>query len=123
MKNDTKEWLRYGDENLKSAEILLEKNLFNPCLQNSQQAAEKYLKSVFIEKSIKLHKTHSINELYRKINSLGYEVDIIEDECDLLDSIYLPSKYPLGSILPEFEADQDVCIKCLDMVKRIKKSQ
>ena len=44
MKDETKQWLGYGDENLKSAKVLLESKLFNPCLQNAQQAAEKSLK-------------------------------------------------------------------------------
>lgn len=49
MKNETKEWISYADENYHSAEILLEGKLFNPCLQNVQQAVEKYLKSLFFE--------------------------------------------------------------------------
>ena len=63
MKDETKQWLGYGDENLKSAKVLLESKLFNPCLQNAQQAAEKMLKAVLVEFSIKFKKTHSINEL------------------------------------------------------------
>jgi hypothetical protein len=34
MKDETQIWLRYADENIQSARILLENNLFNPCLQN-----------------------------------------------------------------------------------------
>ncbi len=49
MKNETKEWIAYADENHRSAEILLEEKLYNPCLQNAQQAIEKYLKSLFFE--------------------------------------------------------------------------
>jgi len=30
MKNETMLWLKYADENLKSAELLLEEDLFNP---------------------------------------------------------------------------------------------
>jgi len=122
MKNETMLWLKYADENLKSAELLLEEALFNPCLQNAQQAAEKYLKSVLIEKSITLFKTHSINELINKIKSLGIQISIKAEDCDLLDSIYLPSKYPLGCILPEYEPDREICLQCLDIVKRIKAS-
>ena len=38
MKKDTEYWVQYADENLKSAEILMESGLFNPSLQNAQQA-------------------------------------------------------------------------------------
>jgi HEPN domain-containing protein len=56
MKEQTKTWLEYADENLRSAKVLLESNLFNPCLQNAQQAIEKMLKAVLAEKSIKIKK-------------------------------------------------------------------
>ncbi len=49
MKNETRSWLEYAVENLKSAEILLQSHLYNPSLQNSQQAIEKFLKACFIE--------------------------------------------------------------------------
>ena len=54
MKDETKLWLKYANENFKSSKILLESFLFNPSLQNSQQAIEKYLKSYMIEKGLKL---------------------------------------------------------------------
>lgn len=34
MKDETKKWLEYADENLRSAKVLLDSKLFNPCLQN-----------------------------------------------------------------------------------------
>lgn len=63
MKDETKEWLNYADENLKSAKILLESGIYNPTLQNVQQAVEKMLKALCVEFSLKFKKTHSINEL------------------------------------------------------------
>ena len=36
MKDETKLWLKYADENFKSSKILLESFLFNPSLQNTQ---------------------------------------------------------------------------------------
>lgn len=41
MRSDTQKWLGYAEENLRSAIVLLEADLFNPCLQNIQQALEK----------------------------------------------------------------------------------
>jgi hypothetical protein len=49
-------------------------------------------------------------------------VEIAEDDAELLDSIYLPSKYPLGSALPEFDADETVCKKCLAIAERVRDS-
>lgn len=41
MKDETRVWLRYAEENLEAARLLLHQNLYNPCLQNVQQCVEK----------------------------------------------------------------------------------
>ena len=119
MKDETKKWLEYADENRRSVKVLLDSELFNPCLHNAQQAVEKMLKAVLVESTIKIIRTHSINELVKILNEKGLNIDITEDECDLLDSIYLPSKYPLGGILPDFEPDLQTCKKCLALAERV----
>jgi hypothetical protein len=50
------------------------------------------------------------------------EVDIEEDERDLIDSIYLLSKYPIGGILPDFEADMQTCRQCVAIAERLRDS-
>ena len=122
MKDQTKQWLEYADENLQSAKVLLESELFNPCLQNVQQAVEKMLKAVLVESGIKIKKTHSINELVTILAENDLEVDIEEDERDLIDSIYLPSKYPVGGILPDFEPDMQTCLQCITVAERVRES-
>ena len=122
MKDETKKWLDYADENLRSAKLLFDNELFNPCLQNVQQAVEKMLKAVLVELATKLKKTHSINELVTILAENGLNIDITEDDCDLLDSIYLPSKYPLGSILPDFEPDMQTCRQCIVVADRVRDS-
>ena len=122
MKDQTKKWLEYADENLRSAKVLLESELFNPCLQNVQQAVEKMLKAVLAESAIKIKKTHSINELVLILAEKGMNVDIEEDERDLIDSIYLPSKYPIGGILPDFEPDMKTCRQCVSVAEHVRDS-
>lgn len=109
MKDETKIWLDYSKENLKSSKVLLENRLYNPCLQNIQQCVEKAIKAILIEKSIKLKKTHSINELRNILDENGLDIELSEDDCDFLDSIYLPSKYPMVSVLPFYEPDEEIC--------------
>lgn len=122
MKDETKQWLKYANENLQSARVLLNSCLFNPCLQNAQQAVEKLLKAVLVEFSIKFTKTHSINELVMLLAANNLDINLTEEECDLLDSIYLPSRYPLGNILPDFEPDDQICKSCLGIMERVKES-
>ena len=122
MKDQTKKWLEYADENMQSAQVLLDNELFNPCLQNVQQALEKMLKAVLSESGIKIKKTHSINELVTILAENGMKVRIEEDERDLIDSIYLPSKYPIGGVLPEFEPDMPTCRQCIQVAERVRNS-
>lgn len=122
MKDETKIWMKYADENLKSARLLLDGSLFNACLQNIQQSVEKSLKALLVEFSIKLIKTHSIGKLTAALAEHDVDLDITEDECDLLDTIYLPSKYPLGGVIPDFEPDADICRQCLSISKKVIKS-
>ena len=39
----------------------------------------------------------------------GISIALTEDECDFLDSIYLATKYPIGSALPFFNPDNSIC--------------
>jgi hypothetical protein len=60
MSDDVHVWLRYADDNLRAARLLLDHGLFNPCLQNAQQAAEKALKAVLAHHDVELERTHGI---------------------------------------------------------------
>jgi len=122
MKDETKKWLDYADDNLRSAKILLESDIYNPTLQNVQQAVEKMLKALCIEFSLKFRKTHSINELVALLAMKKLQTGLAPDECDLLDSIYLPSKYPLTSVLPDFEPDAKICKKCIAIAENLRQT-
>jgi HEPN domain-containing protein len=43
----------------------------------------------------------------------------MEDECDLVDSIYISSKYPVGSVLPDFEPDESIAEEGLLIAERV----
>jgi HEPN domain-containing protein len=90
MSDEARTWLRYAEENLRSAQLLLDHGL-----QNAQQAVEKFLKAVLIARAIPLRRTHSIQELANLLAANGLPSSITAEECNLLDAIYLPSKYPL----------------------------
>ena len=120
MKDETKQWLKYADENLQSAHILLESYLYNPSLQNTQQSIEKYIKAYFIENGLKLQKTHNILSLNEILKQNNIDLDITDDDIDLIDTIYLSSKYPFGSVLPDFEPDENICLKCIKIADIVK---
>jgi HEPN domain-containing protein len=119
MKDETKIWLEYAKENLKSSKVLLESKLYNPCLQNIQQSVEKAIKAILIEKSIILRKTHSINELRNILDENKLDAKLSEDDCDFLDSIYLPSKYPMVSVLPFYEPNEETCQRGIKVAESV----
>lgn len=122
MKDDVKIWLQYSEENLRSATLLLESGLFNPCLQNVQQCVAKALKAILIENSHILKKTHDILELKVFLDGIGIKIDLTEDECDFLNSIYLPSKYPIGSALPDYDPGIEICKEAIAVAEKVSES-
>jgi HEPN domain-containing protein len=122
MKDETLQWLKFAEENLQSAKVLLDSKLYNPCLQNAQQAVEKMLKAVLVERAIKFKKTHSISELTQLLAKNKIIVDLAIEDRELLDSIYLPSKYPLGSVLPNFEPDKNMCRRSIEIAEKLESS-
>jgi HEPN domain-containing protein len=119
MKDEAKIWLNYAEENLKSSEILLQNSLYNPCLQNAQQCVEKALKALIIKKELIFKRTHDIFELNQVLLQNSVVIDLSEEECDLLNSIYLPTKYPLGNALPDFIPEKNICVEILEITKRV----
>lgn len=119
MKEETKIWLNYAKENLKSSEILLKSKLYNPSLQNAQQTVEKAFKALLNENEIPVKRTHDIFELNLILIKNSIIINITEDECDLLNSIYIPSKYPLGSVLPDFEPNDKICRNIFEIADRV----
>jgi hypothetical protein len=47
-------------------------------------------------------------------------MSISEDEMDLTDSIYVPSKYPIYSTLPNALPDSAICREALSIVNKVK---
>ena len=121
MSADADKWFDFADENLAIARLALEGGYCNACLQNVQQAIEKYLKAVVLGRGLPFQKTHSISALNDQLLADGLVVMLTEEDCILLDSIYLPSKYPFGSALPDFEPDEEICQQCVQIAEKVRR--
>ncbi len=119
MRDDTKSWIEYAEENFESAKILRVSHLFNSYLQNIQQCAEKALKAILIENSFKFKKTHSIAELKNILEENNFRLDLDDEDCDFLDTIYLPSKYPVTNVLPDYESNDEICRKGISIANSL----
>ncbi len=119
MKDSTAKWIAFAEENLGCARLVVESEYYNAALQNAQQAVEKALKALVVERDLEFRKTHSIQQLRDMIADIGLRDFLTDEECELLDSIYLPSKYPLGSALPASEPDAEICRKCMKIAENV----
>lgn len=112
MKDSAAKWIAFAEENLGCARLVVESAYYNAALQNAQQAAEKALKALIVERDLTFQKTHSIQQLRDIIAAADLGELLTDEDCELLDSIYLPSKYPLGSALPASQPDAEICRRC-----------
>jgi HEPN domain-containing protein len=119
MSDEARVWIRYAQDNLHVAELCLDHGLFNPSVQNAQQAVEKSLKAMSVAAEIPIEKTHNVSRLVWILAEKGTKVPISQEECELLDSVYLPSKYPVVSVLPDFEPDHRLARQCLDLARKV----
>ena len=119
MKDEASQWLKFAEENFASSKLLRDEGLFNPCLQNVQQSVEKALKAVVVENMLGYYKTHDILKIKSLLSDNSITADISADECDFLNSIYLPSKYPLGSVLADYEPDVEICNEAIAIALKV----
>jgi len=122
MNAEHHQWMVYAEENLAVAKIALEHRYYNACLQNVQQAVEKYLKAVLLHRLETFPRTHSIKMLNARLNEVDVSLGLSEEECELLDTIYIPSKYPLGDALPDFRPQEDLAGQCVSIGERVRES-
>jgi HEPN domain-containing protein len=120
MSTDVSRWLMYADENLEMARLAIGSGYYNACLQNVQQAVEKYLKAALLSRGQSFRKTHSISTLNDQLAAAGVCGILSEQDCILLDSIYMPSKYPFGSALPDFNPDEEIGRECIQIAEKVR---
>ncbi len=110
-----------ADKDYVAARILNRHGLFQASAWSALQAVEKYLKAVIVERGMQFRRTHSIRELVAILAEQDIDVSISDDEMDLMDAIYVPSKYPIYSALPHTIPDPTICHNALNIAHRVRK--
>lgn len=90
MRKETLKWLRQAEEDLKTAEACAKAERLDASAFYSQQAAEKALKAIQIQKLNRFEKTHDLLTL---ADSVKAPAGIIEC-CVKLNSYYTITRYP-----------------------------
>lgn len=118
MNVEAERWLEYARDNYAAAEWRLESGRLNPCLQNAQQTVEKALKALIAHRQYPLKRTHSIKMLNQDLLATGVDVGLTAEDCELFDSIYIDSKYPMPSVIPHGPPEINICRSCTELARR-----
>ena len=103
MKKGTKEWLDFADRDLEAARILAESEyVSNAVLFHCQQCVEKWLKALLEESGIPVPHIHNVVKLHSLLKESSSEsFPMTEDDLDLVDAVYIDTRYPSGiGLLP-----------------------
>jgi len=122
MKDGTRSWIAFADRDLEAAKILLENEyVANVVLFHCQQCIEKCLKAILEEHGMQVPKIHSVVRLFGIITEkleLGFEID--EDALNLVDDIYIDTRYPSGlGLLPTGFPSREEADEVLKIAKKI----
>ncbi len=98
--------------------MCLASELWNPCLQNAQQTVEKSLKALRSQRGLPEQRTHGIRILWQGLADAGTVVGMDVSECLLLDSIFMGSKYPGFSVMPDAPPDAAICRQCVAIAEK-----
>lgn len=115
-------WLKYAKENAAVARLTADQLIYNAALQNTQQSIEKYLKALLISKGQPIVKTHAISALIQLLENLNCHLDVSEADIEFIDLIYLPSKYPIQSVFPNYNPTEQHVRRALNILERIENS-
>ncbi len=75
---------------------------------------------MLLQISAPLKKTHDILDLKITLENSNIFLDLTEDEW--LNTIFLPSKYPIGSALPDYDPGIEICTEAIAIASKVFKS-
>ncbi len=113
------DWLKFAADDLAAAEVLLKARITNLVLFHSQQCVEKSLKALIAFEGRQMPKTHMLGALINSISDMRF--DEFAYGFELLDQIYMPSRYPdaLPGALPEGLPNAQQAAEALDIARQI----
>ena len=113
MRPETRDWIRVAERDFEAAQILFGKGAYDMAVFHMQQAVEKILKALWIEKyREEPPKTHNIQYLARELGiSMGTEASEIADA-------YYVTRYPIPGV-GTVEYDEETAKRKMDAGKRI----
>ena len=124
---EAKRWFKQAEKDLIAAKNSVNSENYEWACFQSQQCAEKALKSVLYAKGYRKILTHSIYELIKEISKFNKSVTGLKKEAKVLDAVYIPARYPNGiageTIPSEYYEKEDAkeCINSAELILKIVK--
>ena len=102
-------WLRYVNDDLQSAKVLLKAGIFNMVCFHSQQAVEKLFKSIIATYDQEIPKIHNLIRLHQICEDLyGETIELDDEGLIFLNDVYIDSRYPADfGILPSGQTNKE----------------
>ena len=107
MRKATSAWIHEAEDELAMGKLLLEHDMFRGACLHAQQAVEKGLKALLIERAEAVARTHDLVDLTRRVAALGWVVPLDTDAIVFLNSVYR-GRYPTDEgLLPHGDPTSD----------------
>lgn len=103
MKKTTRAWVDFAHRDLEAARLLADNEyVSNAVLFHSQQCVEKCLKALLEQNRVPVPHIHSVVKLYSVLKKEAeISLSLKDDELDLVDAVYIDTRYPSGlGLLP-----------------------
>lgn len=116
---DPSEWLRRAHSNLARAKAdrTLPEILYEDLCFDAQQAAEKAIKAVLVQRNVAFPKNAAIMDLPTLLHESGYAVPEQIRQCGILTEYAVESRYP-GVFEEVLQADYTEAVELADRVVR-----
>ncbi len=128
MRKEAKRWLKQAEFDIKAARDSLKDGNYNWSCFQSQQSAEKALKSFLYNFGYTSIYTHSVKILLNECKKLEKSFSQLLEYGKILDMFYIPTRYPNGldtEIVPSEYFDKEDSEKCLNcailILEKVKK--
>lgn len=119
MKKETENWWKQANRDLESAKKIMELGEYHVCAFLSQQAVEKALKALLIDRTGNFPRIHDVVELSRRVRA---PIEITE-LCATINPAYTSTRYPDVASDSDFDKGEveDILKSAKEILEWIKK--
>lgn len=116
VRKEVFDWFNSAEDDLETARILFEQEIYYACVFYCQQAAEKALKALYIFQKKKNTPSHNLISISRELNA----PEKIVSACKKLNPHYIQTRYPdAANAIPKDAYDDEIAEELLQKAKEV----